>query len=62
MTLTVKGKSTSYFAAEVPMQERAPVIAGFRPKLGKLMVGRYFAKLPADADHPTFALAQSSSS
>jgi len=57
VTLTVKGKSTVYVAAEVPVQERAPVIAAFRPILGKLVVGRYFAKLPADADHPVFALA-----
>lgn len=60
VTLTVRGKSTAYVAAEVPVQERAPIIAAFRPILGTLLVGRYFAKLPADADHPTFALAPSS--
>jgi deazaflavin-dependent oxidoreductase (nitroreductase family) len=60
VTLTVKGKSTAYVAAEVPVQDRAPVIAAFRPMLGKLIVGRYFAKLPADADHPIFALAPTS--
>ncbi|WP_445169074.1 nitroreductase family deazaflavin-dependent oxidoreductase [Mycolicibacterium sp. Dal123E01] len=57
VTLTVKGESTAYVAAEVPVQERAPVIAAFRPVLGRLLVGRYFTKLPAAADHPTFALA-----
>ncbi|SBS71718.1 conserved hypothetical protein [uncultured Mycobacterium sp.] len=61
VTLTVKGKSTAYVAAEVPVHERAPVIAAFRPILGKWLVGRYFAKLPDDADHPTFALAPSPS-
>jgi deazaflavin-dependent oxidoreductase (nitroreductase family) len=61
VTLTVKGQSTAYVAAEVPVQERAPIIAAFRPILGKVLVGRYFAKLPADADHPTFVLAPTSS-
>jgi deazaflavin-dependent oxidoreductase (nitroreductase family) len=59
VTLTVKGTSTSYVATEVPVQDRAPVIAAFEPVLGKL-VGRYFAKLPADADHPVFALTPTS--
>jgi deazaflavin-dependent oxidoreductase (nitroreductase family) len=62
VTLTVKGKSTAYVAAEVPVQDRAPVISAFRPILGKWLVGRYFAQLPADADHPTFALAPRPSS
>jgi deazaflavin-dependent oxidoreductase (nitroreductase family) len=57
VTLTVKGNSTAYVAAEVQVQERAPIIAAFRPMFGKLIVGRYFAKLPAEADHPIFALA-----
>jgi deazaflavin-dependent oxidoreductase (nitroreductase family) len=57
VTLTVKGASTAYVAAEVPVQERARIIGAFRPLLGRLVVARYFAKLPAPADHPTFALA-----
>jgi deazaflavin-dependent oxidoreductase (nitroreductase family) len=57
VTLTIKGKSTAYAATEVPVDERAPIIAAFKPKFGKLVVGRYFAKLPDAAEHPTFALA-----
>jgi deazaflavin-dependent oxidoreductase (nitroreductase family) len=57
ITLTVKGKTTAYTATEVPVDERAPIIAAFKSKLGKLVVGRYFAKLPDAVDHPTFALA-----
>lgn len=62
VTLMVRGKATAYVAAEVPVHERAPVIAGFKPILGKWLVGRYFAKLPGDADHPTFALSPTPSS
>lgn len=57
VTLTVKGKPTAYTATEVPVDERAPIIAAFKPQFGKLAVGRYFAKLPDAADHPAFALA-----
>ena len=56
VTLTVEGKSTAYTATEVPVDQRTPIIAAFKPKFGKLVVGRYFAKLPDDADHPTLAL------
>jgi hypothetical protein len=56
VTLTVKGHSIAHVAAEMPVQERAPIIAAFRPMFAKLIVGRYFAKLPAEADHPIFAL------
>jgi deazaflavin-dependent oxidoreductase (nitroreductase family) len=57
VTLTVKRTSTEYTAAEVPVDERAPIIAAYKPKFGKFVVGRYFVKLPDDVDHPTFALA-----
>ena len=55
VTLTVKGASTAYTATEVPVADRAPIIAAYKPKAGKVVDG-YFAQLPDDADHPTFAL------
>ncbi|ORA61316.1 nitroreductase family deazaflavin-dependent oxidoreductase [Mycobacteroides franklinii] len=55
VTLTVKGASTVYTATEVPVADRAPIIAAYKPKAGKVVDG-YFAQLPDDADHPTFAL------
>lgn len=48
------GKS-SYVAAEVPVEQRAPIIAAYRPLAGKVVEG-YFRDLPDDADHPVFAL------
>ncbi|QRY47973.1 nitroreductase family deazaflavin-dependent oxidoreductase [Mycolicibacterium boenickei] len=48
------GKS-SYLAAEVPVEQRAPIIAAYRPLAGKVVEG-YFRDLPDDADHPVFAL------
>ena len=44
-----------YVASEVPVEERAPIIAAYRPLAGKVVEG-YWKELPADADHPTFAL------
>ena len=35
--------------------ELTPVIAAYRPLAGKVVEG-YWKELPADADHPTFAL------
>lgn len=46
---------TSYLAAEVPVDQRAPIIAAYRPLAGKVVEG-YFRDLPDDADHPVFAL------
>jgi hypothetical protein len=42
-------------AREIPVEERAPVIAAYRPLAGKVVEG-YWKQLPGDADHPTFAL------
>ncbi len=56
VTLTIKGESTAYTATEVPVGERAPIIAAFNPQFGKVIVGRYFVKLPDAAYHPAFAL------
>lgn len=44
-----------YVAAEVPVEQRAPIIAAYKPKAGKIVDG-YWRKLPDDADHPVFAL------
>lgn len=46
---------TDYTAAEVPVEQRAPIIAAYRPLAGKVVEG-YWRKLPDDADHPVFAL------
>ncbi|PEG39703.1 nitroreductase family deazaflavin-dependent oxidoreductase [Mycolicibacterium agri] len=51
----VKLNGTAYVASEVPVEQRAPIIAAYRPLAGKV-VEDYFKKLPDDADHPTFAL------
>jgi hypothetical protein len=51
----VKLGDTRYVASEVPVQDRAPIIAAYRPLAGKVVEG-YWKELPDDADHPTFAL------
>jgi hypothetical protein len=45
----------SYLAAEIPVDQRAPIIAAYRPLAGKVVEG-YWQQLPDDADHPVFAL------
>lgn len=52
----VKLGDTNYVASEVPVDQRGPIIAAYRPLAGKVVEG-YWKQLPADADHPTFALA-----
>jgi hypothetical protein len=47
--------STTYVASEVAVDRRAPVIAAYKPKAGKV-VDNYFRQLPDPADHPVFAL------
>ncbi|WP_280835421.1 nitroreductase/quinone reductase family protein [Mycolicibacterium frederiksbergense] len=47
--------SVGYVAAEIPVAQRAPVIAAYRPLAGKVVEG-YWRELPDDADHPVFAL------
>jgi hypothetical protein len=44
-----------FVAAEVPVEQRAPIIAAYRPLAGKVVEG-YWKELPNDADHPVFAL------
>jgi hypothetical protein len=48
------GKSR-YVAVEVPVEQRAPILAVYRPLAGRVVVG-YWRQLPDDADHPVFAL------
>jgi hypothetical protein len=45
-----------YVATEVPVEQRAPILAVYRPLAGKVVEG-YWRQLPDDADHPVFALA-----
>ena len=46
---------TKYTAREIPVEQRAPILAAYKPKAGKAVEG-YWKKLPDDADHPVFAL------
>jgi hypothetical protein len=45
----------NYLASEVPVEQRAPIIAVYRPLAGKVVEG-YWQQLPDDADHPVFKL------
>ena len=45
----------SFRAVELPVEQRAPVIAAYREKAGKTVEG-YWKKLPDDTDHPVFRL------
>jgi hypothetical protein len=47
--------STSYSAKEIPVEQRGPILAAYRPLAGKVVEG-YWRELPDDADHPVFAL------
>ncbi|HYO03305.1 MAG TPA: nitroreductase/quinone reductase family protein [Mycobacterium sp.] len=51
----VKLGDAGFVASEVPVEQRAPIIAVYRPLAGKVVEG-YWKKLPDDADHPVFAL------
>ena len=44
-----------YVATEIPVEQRAPILAVYKPKAGKIVDG-YWRKLPDDADHPVVAL------
>ena len=47
--------STPYVASEIPVEQRAPILAVYKPKAGRVVEG-YWRELPEDADHPVFAL------
>lgn len=55
VTLTTRGKSISYTAAELPVDRREQVLEAYRQKAGRAVAG-YFRTLPHAADHPVFAL------
>jgi hypothetical protein len=52
---TISLGSTTYVASEIPVGDRAPILAVYRPLAGKVVEG-YWRQLPSDADHPVFAL------
>jgi len=53
--LRERGTSGTFAAVELPVSERAPVIAAYRAKAGRT-VETYWQRLPDPADHPTFRL------
>ena len=50
-----KHETGSVQAVELPVEQRAPVIAAYREKAGKTVEG-YWKQLPDDSDHPVFRL------
>lgn len=50
-----KGAVGTFSAVELPVAERAPIIAAYRKKAGR-SVTAYWKKLPDDADHPVFRI------
>lgn len=57
ITLKSRSSTACFAAAEIPADQREPVIAAYRVKAGKQVDG-YFAKLPDPVDHPVFRLTQ----
>lgn len=55
VTLTTRGGSTEYRAAEIPVGQRERVLTAYQAKAGKAVEG-YFRSLPQATDHPVFAL------
>lgn len=55
LTLEDRSGRTAYAASEIPVEQRAEVLAAYR-KVAKSSVKALFTKLPDDADHPVFAL------
>src|SRR5258708_5647364 len=51
----VKVGDQTYVATEIPVEQRAPILAVYRPLAGKVVEG-YWRELPSDADHPVFVL------
>lgn len=50
-----RGRGRSYTVTEVPVEDRAPIIAAYLAKWGS-QVGRFFKEMPDAADHPVFEL------
>jgi hypothetical protein len=53
--LRTKSGTEHLTATEIPVAERAPIIASYRETAGKT-VDTYWKQLPDDADHPVFRL------
>ncbi len=53
--LRSRATTEAFRAAEVPVDERPPIVAAYRLVAGK-MVDSYFAKLPDPVDHPVFRI------
>ena len=55
--LTRRGRVEEFHAAEVPVEQRPPLIEAYRRQFGKLpTVARTLRALPDPADHPTFRI------
>jgi hypothetical protein len=50
-----KHETGSFRATELPLEQRAAIIAAYREKAGKT-VDTYWQQLPDDSDHPVFRL------
>jgi F420H(2)-dependent quinone reductase len=48
-------KAEAFTASEVPVEQRAPIIAAYQKKAGNTVKG-YFSQLPDPADHPVFRI------
>jgi F420H(2)-dependent quinone reductase len=59
VTLTNKSGAKKYIARETPAPERQPILTAYQQKAGRAVDG-YFRKLPDPADHPVFALNETS--
>jgi deazaflavin-dependent oxidoreductase (nitroreductase family) len=53
--LEQKGQRTRFRSSELPVDERPPIIAAYRAKVGR-EVNAYFSKLPDAKDHPVFRI------
>ena len=56
--LSRKGRTETFHAVEVPVDQRAPVISRYREVAGRV-VDPCFTKLPDARDHPVFEVDQS---
>ncbi|WP_375486878.1 nitroreductase/quinone reductase family protein [uncultured Mycobacterium sp.] len=59
VTVSNKSGAKKYVAHETPVPERQPILNAYQKKAGKVVEG-YFRKLPDPADHPVFALTETS--
>jgi hypothetical protein len=57
VTIANKSGTKKYIASEIPVEKRQPILDAYKVKAGKVVEG-YFEKLPDPADHPVFALTE----